>query len=196
MDVPRALDFGQHDHIELLPDGGDDLTNVVEHPRRIERVDPGPQAGLAVVATLRHGYEAASRSLLGVGRDRILQVAEHHVDLMHQFRHFGADLLDMRRDKVDHPLEPQRQVTHRRWRADRERLKKVTRQLHATTPQPTITKGRMNGRASPSRFSRQSCLGNGIHHTISPRIRRGCEATGITPSRITARRSGPIRSTR
>jgi hypothetical protein len=33
-------------------------------------------------------------------------------------------------------------------------------------------------------------------HTISPRIRRGCEAAGATPSRIKARRSGPMRSTK
>ena len=33
-------------------------------------------------------------------------------------------------------------------------------------------------------------------YNASPRIRRGCEAAGATPSRITARRSGPIRSIR
>ena len=33
-------------------------------------------------------------------------------------------------------------------------------------------------------------------YNASPRISRGCEAAGATPSRSTARRSGPIRSIR
>ena len=35
---------------------------------------------------LRHGDEARARRLLGVGRDRVLEIAEHHVDLPHQLR--------------------------------------------------------------------------------------------------------------
>ena len=42
MDVPRALDLRQHHDIELVADGGDNFTDVVEHPRRIERIDAGP----------------------------------------------------------------------------------------------------------------------------------------------------------
>ena len=45
MDVPFAFDLRQHDDVELVADGGDDLGNVVEHPWRIERVDAGPQSG-------------------------------------------------------------------------------------------------------------------------------------------------------
>ena len=52
MDVPGAFDLRQHDDVELLADGGDDLGNIVEHPRRIERVDARPQSGLAEIATL------------------------------------------------------------------------------------------------------------------------------------------------
>jgi hypothetical protein len=33
-------------------------------------------------------------------------------------------------------------------------------------------------------------------YTISPRINFGCEAAGVMPSRIMARRNGPMRSTR
>lgn len=40
-----------------------------------------------------------------------------------------------------------------------------------------------------------ACAVSGLH-TTSPRIRRGCEAAGATPSRIKARRSGPMRSTK
>ncbi len=42
MDIPRALDLGQHDDVELIADGGDDLDDIIERPRRIERIDPGP----------------------------------------------------------------------------------------------------------------------------------------------------------
>ena len=42
MDVPFALDLRQHHDIELAADGGDNLTNIIKHPRRIERIDPGP----------------------------------------------------------------------------------------------------------------------------------------------------------
>ena len=104
MDVPGALDLRQHDDVELLADRGDDLANVVERPGRIERVDARPQSGCAEIASLRHGDEAISCGHLGVGRNGILQIAEHHVDLGDQFRHFGADFLDMRRHEVDHPL--------------------------------------------------------------------------------------------
>jgi len=110
MDVPGALDLRQHDDVELLPDRGDDLANVVEHPGRIERIDACPQSGLAEIARLRHFDEAVSCGLLSVGRDRILQIAEHDVDLRHQLRHFGAHFRDMRRHEMNHALEPQRQI--------------------------------------------------------------------------------------
>ena len=32
VNVPGAFDLGQHHHIELAADRGDDLGNVVEHP--------------------------------------------------------------------------------------------------------------------------------------------------------------------
>jgi hypothetical protein len=95
MNVPRALDLRQHDDVEFLPDGGDDLANIVEHPRRIERVDARPQSGGAEVACFRHGDEARAGGFLGVGGNGVFEVAEHHVDLMDEFRHPGAHLLDM-----------------------------------------------------------------------------------------------------
>src|SRR5579859_6273321 len=58
VNVPRSLDFWQHDHVKLLADRRHDLTDIVEYPRRIERVDPRPQPGAAEIATLRHGDEA------------------------------------------------------------------------------------------------------------------------------------------
>ena len=131
VDVPGAFDLGQHDDVELVADRADDLGDVVERPGRIERIDPRPQAGRAEVGGLGHGDEARARRLLGVGRDGVLEIAEHHVDLPDQLRHLGGDLFDMRRHEMDHALEPDRQFAQRRGRADRERLKERARQLHA-----------------------------------------------------------------
>ncbi len=60
---------------------------------------------VCAVVELRHLDEAGARRLLGVGGDRVLQVAEHHVDFADQLRHLGADLLDVRGHEVDHALE-------------------------------------------------------------------------------------------
>jgi hypothetical protein len=152
MNVPGALDLGQHDDIELLPDGGDDLGYVVEHPGRVERVDARPQSGLAELANFRHGDEARARRLLGVGWNGVFQIAEHNIDLRHQLRHLGAHFFDMRRHEMNHALEPQRQVAQRRGCADRQRLEEIARQFHARAPQRQMSKARMNGRAPPSRF--------------------------------------------
>ena len=74
---------------------------------------------------LRHGDEAFARRFLGVGRNGVLEIAEHDVDLADQLRHLGAELLDMRRHEMDHALELDRQLAQRGRRADRERLKKL-----------------------------------------------------------------------
>src|SRR5713101_7611702 len=49
MDVPGAIDLWDHDHVELMSDGAYDLDHVVEHPRRVERIDARPQAGCAEI---------------------------------------------------------------------------------------------------------------------------------------------------
>ena len=90
MDVPRPIDLRQHDDVELVADGGDQFGDVVQHPGRIERVDAGPQPGRAEIGRLRHRDETVARGLLGVGRDRVLEIAEHHIDLARELRHLGA----------------------------------------------------------------------------------------------------------
>ena len=74
-------------------------------------------------------------------------------------------------------------------------LKKLRGSFMRTIPQFLTGKARMNGGIAAKPLLAPACLGNGVH-TISPRISRGCEAAGVTPSRISARRSGPMRSTR
>ena len=139
MDVPGAFDLRQHDDVELVADGGDDLDNVVEHPRRIERVDARPQAGVAELAGLRHGDEAGARRLLGVGRNGIFEIAEHHVDLTDQLRHPGPHFLVMRRHEMDHALEP-RAAIRATARAPRSPsgLKKLRGSFIERTPQPPM----------------------------------------------------------
>ena len=53
VDVPGALDLGDHDHVELVADLGDERGQVVEDPGALERVDPGPERGLPEVGLLR-----------------------------------------------------------------------------------------------------------------------------------------------
>ena len=73
--------FGSMMTSSLLPTARDDLGDVVEHPGRVERVDARPQPGRAEIDRLRHLDEARARGLLGVDRNRVLEIAEHHVDL-------------------------------------------------------------------------------------------------------------------
>ena len=81
VDVPGAVDLGQHDDVELVADRADDFGHVIERPGRIERVDAGPQAGGAEIGGLGHGDEAVAGGLLGVDRNGVFQIAQHHVDL-------------------------------------------------------------------------------------------------------------------
>ena len=179
VNVPGAVDLRQHDDVELITHRADDLADVIERPRRIERIDPRPQSGGAEIASLRHGDKSRARRLLGVGGNGVFQIAQDNVDLRDQLRHFGSDFFDVRRHEMDHPLEPQRQVAQRRRRTNSQGLKKIARQFHFRNPiQPLGAEKR----AAP--------------YTISPRISFGCDAAGITPSRISARRNGPMRSTK
>ena len=109
----------------LAPTAADDLDHIVERPRRVQRIDAGPQAGCAEVVRLGHLDEACARRLLGVGRDRVLEIAEHHVDLRDQLRHLGAQLLDLRRHEMDHALELDRQLAQRHGAPIASGLKKL-----------------------------------------------------------------------
>ncbi len=113
VNVPRSLDLRQHDHVEFGAGCGNDFQNVVEGPGRVERVDAGPQPRLAEVVRLRHFDESASCGHLGVSRDRVLEIAEHHIDLRDKVCEAGADLLVVWRHEMDHALESCRQLAER-----------------------------------------------------------------------------------
>src|SRR5215470_2511093 len=130
VDIPRALHLGQHDDVELVADGGNDLDDIIERPGRIERIDPGPKSGYAVVVRLTHLDEAAPRRLFGVDRNGVLQIAEHDVDLADKVWNFLAQLFEVRRHEMDHALKPYRQIVQRNGRPDGKRLEELTGQFH------------------------------------------------------------------
>ena len=134
MNVPRAFDLRQHHHVELVADGGDDLVDVVEHPRRIQGIDPRPQARRAEIIGERHGDEAGARRGLGLDRHGVFEIAEHDIDLAREVADLGAHLFVVGRDEINHPLDLDRQFAVGRRRADGERLVKFAWRFHDGAP--------------------------------------------------------------
>ncbi len=151
VDVPRTLDFGDHDDVELVADRADDLAHIVEKPRAVQCVDPGPQAGVAEVGSAGNFDEPGSCRLLGLRRDGIFEIAEQNVDLFGHVRHPRADLLQMRREEMDHPLRPDRELAHRLRRPDRQRLVELDRQFHGFPPE--FSSQLHNIPAGPTRYT-------------------------------------------
>ena len=122
MNVPRPLDLGNHDHIELVADMSNDLFEVVEYPRAVQGVDTHPHRGVTEVVFRQQVDETGTRRVLGFDGNGVLEVAAHHVTLPRGFRRLGANLVDVRRKEMDHPFRPHRQFTQRLWRTDGEWL--------------------------------------------------------------------------
>ena len=73
--------------------GHDELRQIVEGPGTIQRIDAGPELGVAEVDLLADLDQAlAGRDLL-VDRDRVLEVAEQDVGLLGHVGDLGAHLL-------------------------------------------------------------------------------------------------------
>ena len=85
---------------------------------------------------LAMAMKPARAAYLRVGRDGVLEIAEDHIDLAHERRHFRRDLLDVRRNEMDHALKPHRQFAQRHGRADRERLVELSRMFHGRSYYP------------------------------------------------------------
>ena len=190
VDIPGSFDLGQHDHVEPLAHRADDLDHVVEYPRRVECVDARPQAGCAEVIGFCHRDETCPRRLLGIGRDCVLQIAEHYVDLCDQLRHLGAHFLDMRRHEMDHAFKLDRQLAQRRWRADRQRLEEVARELHLPNPSSPTGCSRLRYEGTPR--SRQALL------QTSEEVdeRKGGSAPARARGEVAALRLGSVRGCR
>ena len=132
VDVPRALDLRDHDHVELVADLGDDAREVVEHPRRLERVDPRPQLRVAEVHLAADGDESLARGLLALDRHGVLEVAEQDVDLLGDVGRLGDHLLVGEVEEVDHPRRRHGILERRVGRADGQRLEEGSGVLHRT----------------------------------------------------------------
>ncbi len=131
VDIPRPLDHWQHDHIKLIANLCYQGRNIIETPRTFQRIDTAPQARAerGKISSLCHFDEAFPRGNFLVGGDSIFKIAENNIGFRRHCGHFGADFFDMRRNEMDHPFEPDRQVTQRWWRANSKRLEKLARGL-------------------------------------------------------------------
>ena len=139
VDVLGSLDLGDHDHVELVADLGDGGDEVVEHPRRVERVDAGPELGVGVVPRLADLDEAGAGVVLLGRRDGVLEVGQQHVDGRRDVRHLGDHLRVVGRQEVDDPRRPERDLAHRLGRADRQRAEEVLRWTHAAQARARLT---------------------------------------------------------
>ena len=122
MDVPGALDLRDHDHVELVADLGDQGGQVVEDPGALERVDPGPELGVAEVDLVGDLDQALAGGDLVVDRDGVLEVAEQDVGLLRHVGDLRRHLLVRGVEEMDHPRGPERHLEHRIGRADGERV--------------------------------------------------------------------------
>ena len=126
MDIPGALDLGDHDDLKQLADLGDQRGQVIEHPGALQRVDPGPQRRLAEVRLLRGLDQPSPRCLLAIDGDRVLEVAEQDVGLLGDLGRLGDHLLVGEVEEVDHPRGLDRDLAQRLRCADRQRVKEVS----------------------------------------------------------------------
>ena len=111
---------------ELVADLGDELRDVVEHPRRLERVDADPERGVAEVDVAADRDEALARGLLALDRHGVLEVAEEDVDLLGDVGRLGDHLLVGEVEEMDHPRRRHGDLAERIGGAHRERLQKGT----------------------------------------------------------------------
>ena len=116
--------------VEAVADLAHELGEVVEHPGRLERVDPRPQRGRAELDVAPHADQALQRGLLAVDRDRVLEVAEQDVGLRRDVGGLGHHLLVGEVQEVDHPRGPERDLGQRCGRPDGQRLEEVAGVAH------------------------------------------------------------------
>ena len=101
VNIPRPLDLGNHDHIDLVADVLDDLAQVIEYPGAVQGIDANPHRGVAEVVVAQQLDETSARGVLGFDRDGIFEVAAPHIALFGCFGGLVADLFDVRRKEMD-----------------------------------------------------------------------------------------------
>ena len=122
MNIPRPLDLGNHDDIDLVSDVLDDLAQVVENPRAVQGIDAHPHPGVAEIVVAQQFDEAGARSVLGFDRDGVLKIAAHDIALFGGLGRLGANFFDVRRKEMNHSFRSHRKFTQGLWRANGKRL--------------------------------------------------------------------------
>ena len=130
VDVPGALDLREHEDVELVARFRHDGHHVVEEPRTVEAVHPGPELGVAEVVGVRDLDEALAGGRLVRKLDGVLEVAQQDVHLLGDVRNLHGHALVARIEEVDHPRRADRDVDPRVRRADREGLADVAGVAH------------------------------------------------------------------
>jgi hypothetical protein len=140
VDVLGALDLGDHDDVELAADLGDGGRDVVERPRRVEAVDPGPQLGADPgVPRPAHLDQPGPGGLLVGGGHAVLEVGQQDVHPRCHVGHLGDHLRVGRREEVDHPRGREGDLPHRVGRTDRQGAEEVLGGTHrASTVTPAL----------------------------------------------------------
>ena len=130
VDVPRALDLRDHDHVELVADLGHELGQVIEHPGALERVDAGPQLCVAEVRLLGDlDQSLAGRDLL-LDRNGVLEVAEQDVGLLRHIGDLRRHLLVRGVEEVDHPGGAEGDLAQGLGRVEGQRFEEVAGVSH------------------------------------------------------------------
>jgi hypothetical protein len=97
----------------LSPALGDQGDQVIEHPRGVEAVDPGPQLGVTEVVAISDLDQPVAGRFLVLGLDGVFQVAQDDVDLGGDVGHLGRHLLVAGVEEVDHPRRAEGDLPNR-----------------------------------------------------------------------------------
>ena len=147
VDVPGPFDLGDHHDLEPVADLAHDPGQVVQHPWRLERVDAGPQRGLAQIHLPADPDQPLARGLLAVDRHRVLEVAEQDVGLGRDVGGLGHHLLVGEVEEVDHPRRLEGDLGQRIGRPDGLGLEEVARIAHEAAERTAADSGQVPGRS-------------------------------------------------
>ena len=133
VDVLGAFDLRDHDHVEGLTGFEDGGGQVVEAPRRVEAVDPGPELRVAEIDRVGDLDEAGSCRFLLIGGHAVFEVREQDVNGGRDVGHLRAHLLVGGREEVDHPAGRERDLAHGFGGPDGERTEEISGWTHDAT---------------------------------------------------------------
>ena len=137
VDVLRPLDLGDHDDVEPVAGFEHGGGQVVETPRRVEAVDARPELRVAEVDLRGDLDETGARGVLLIGRHTVFEVGEQDVDRRCDVGHLRPHLLVGRREEVDHPARPERDLADGLGGPDGERSEEVLGRAHRPQPYET-----------------------------------------------------------